>query len=66
MDDITSARPPDRSVEAIVQGVASLKSGMVSMVFHAPTDWHSEALKLHSLQGKRVVMDLFVVSDHDG
>lgn len=44
-------------------GLTSLRSGALSLVFHAPHDQASEALRLHAKQGKRVRLDIFVESD---
>jgi hypothetical protein len=44
-------------------GLTSLHSGALSLVFHAPHDQRADSVRLLDYQGKRVRLDIFVESD---
>lgn len=50
------AREDRLSLPAIPQGVTSLKSGALSVVFHVPYESSEDAFKIHELQGKPVTL----------
>ena len=54
---------PDVELRATPMGVSSLKSGAVSIVFHASHDESGKMADLHLLQGKRVRLAIFLESD---
>ena len=43
--------------------LASLKSGGLSLVFHAPFDQANQAMRLHAHQGQQVRMEIFVENE---
>ena len=46
------------SLPAIPQGVTSLKSGALSVVFHVPYESTERAFRLHELKDKPVVLTI--------
>ncbi len=51
------------TVLAVPASVASLKGGSVSLIFHVPFVLAEEAFKIHGLQDKEVMLDVYLVPD---
>jgi hypothetical protein len=59
VEQLGVVREPHIALDVIGQGIASLKSGSLSLVFHAPHDQKEQAVKIHDLQGKRVRLEIY-------
>ena len=51
------------TVLAVPASVSSLKGGSVSLVFHVPFVLAEEAFKVHGLQDKEVMLDVYLVPE---
>lgn len=48
------------TLKAVARTVTGLKGGAVSVVFHVPFELAEEAFKVHALQDKEVLVDIYM------
>ncbi len=56
-------RAPDVTLECVPNSVSGLKGGNVSVNFHVKFELADEAFKVHRLQGKSVIIDIYEIEE---